>query len=49
MMAFNYLTSAELYDPASRDVECHGEPQYRTLSTHSDVAAKRQGAGGRGI
>ena len=43
------LSSAELYDPASGSWTCHGQPQHRTLWSHGDVAAQRQGAGGRGI
>ena len=27
----NTSASAELYDPAQRDLECHGQPQHRTL------------------
>ena len=35
--------------PGQRDLDCHGQPQHRTLFSHGDVAAQRQGAGGRGI
>ena len=35
--------------PGQRDVDCHGQPHHRTRSSHGDVAAQRQGAGGRGI
>ena len=43
------LTSAELYDPASGTWSAHGQPHHRTHLSHGDVAAQRQGAGGRGI
>ena len=42
------LTSAELYELGERELDCHGQPQYRARATHGDVAAQRQGAGGRG-
>ena len=32
-----------------RDLERHGQPQHGTLCSHGDVAAQRQGAGGRGM
>jgi hypothetical protein len=35
--------------PGERDVECHRQPQHRTLLSHGDVAAQRQGAGGGGL
>ena len=44
-----FLASAELYDPASGSWTCHGQPHHRTRLSHGDVAAQRQGAGGRGI
>ena len=35
--------------PSQRDLDCHGQPQHRTTRrSHGDVAAQRQGAGGRG-
>ena len=49
MVAVNASASAELYDPASGTWTCDGQPQHRTLWSHGDVAAQRQGAGGRGI
>ena len=33
--------------PGQRDVDCHWQPQHRTRRSHGDVAAQRQGAGGR--
>ena len=45
----SYLASAELYDPASGTWTCHRQPQHRALWSHGDVAAQRQGAGGRRI
>ena len=30
-----------------RDLECHRQPRHRTLCSHGDVAAQRQGARGR--
>ena len=35
--------------PGERDLDRHRQPQHRTLDSHGDVAAQRQGAGGRGI
>ena len=35
--------------PGQRDLDRHRQPQHRTLCSHGDVAAQRQGAGGRGI
>ena len=35
--------------PGQRELECHRQPQHRTRWSHGDVAAQRQGAGGRGI
>ena len=35
--------SAELYDPATRDLDCHWQPQHRTLYSHGDLAAQRPG------
>ena len=37
-------TPAELYDPASGDLDRHRQPQHRTLHSHGSVAAQRQGA-----
>ena len=34
--------------PCQRDVDSHQQTEQRTLLPHSDVAAQRQGAGGRG-
>ena len=35
--------------PGERDLDCHGQPQHRTLFSHGDVAAKRHGPCCRGI
>ena len=43
------LTQRGTVRPGQRDLDCHGQPQHRTLLSHGDVAAQRQGAGGRGI
>ena len=43
------LSSAELYDPASGTWSGHRQPRHRTLRSHGDAAALRQGAGGGGI
>jgi hypothetical protein len=40
---FNPFTSAELYDPGARNLECHWRPQHRTLDSQGDLAAQRQG------
>ena len=40
----NALASAELYDPASGTLEGDRQPRHRTLWSHGDVAAQRQGA-----
>ena len=42
------LSSAELFRSCQRDVEWHGQSHYRTRVSNGDVAAQRQGAGGRG-
>ena len=34
--------------PGERELDGHGQPQHRTRCSHGDVAAQRQGAGGRG-
>ena len=34
--------------PSERELDGHGQPQHRALWSHGDVAAQRQGAGGRG-
>ena len=39
-----FLASAELYDPATGTWTRHRQPRHRTLSSHGDVAAQRQGA-----
>ena len=44
-----YLTSAELYDPASGTWTATGSLNTARYLSHGDVAAQRQGAGGRGI
>ena len=49
MVSGGVLSSAELYDPASGMWTATGQPQHRTLRSHGDVAAQRQGAGGRRI
>ena len=43
------LSSAELYDPASGSLDCDRQHGHRTLLSHGDAAALRQGAGGGGI
>ncbi len=35
--------------PGERDLDCHGQPQHRTLCSHGDVATKRHGPCCRGI
>ena len=42
-----FLSERGTVRPGERDLECHGQPQHRTRQSHSDVAAQRQGAGGR--
>ena len=42
------LTSAEVYYPASGSWSATGSLHTAALLTHGDVAAQRQGAGGRG-
>ena len=44
-----YLSSAELYDPASGTWSATGSLNTARYQSHGDVAAQRQGAGGRGI
>ena len=34
--------------PGERDLDGHGQPQHRTLSSYDDLAAQRPGPGGRG-
>ena len=34
--------------PSERELDGHGQPQHRARCSHGDVAAQRQGAGGRG-
>ena len=41
-----YLSSAELYDPATGTLEQHRQPRHRTRLSHGDAAAQWQGAGG---
>ncbi len=43
-----FFTSADLYDSSKRELDGHGQPQHRARESHGDVAAQRQGAGGRG-
>ena len=43
------LSSAELYDPASGTWTATGSLNTARVLSHGDVAAQRQGAGGRGI
>ena len=43
------LASAELYDPASGTWSATGSLNTARALSHGDVAAQRQGAGGRGI
>ena len=43
------LTERGTVRPSQRELECHRQPQHRTRGSHGDVAAQRQGAGGRGI
>ena len=43
------MTSAELYDPASGSWTATGSLNTARTFTHGDVAAQRQGAGGRGV
>ncbi len=38
------LGSAELYDPANGTWTCDRQPRHRTLFSHRDIAAQRQGA-----
>ena len=45
----SFFSSAELYDPASGTWSATGSLDHRTLLSHGDVAAQRQGAGRRGI
>ena len=42
------LSSAELYDPATGSWTAHRQPRHRTLRSHGDATALRQGAGGGG-
>ena len=48
-MAAIFLSSAELYDPASGTWTATGSLNTARDLSHGDVAAQRQGAGGRGI
>ena len=45
----SYLTQRGTVRPGQRELECHGQSHHRTRLAHGDVAAQRQGAGGRGI
>ena len=41
-----HLSSAELYDPATWNVDGDRQPGHRTRVSHGDAAAQWQGAGG---
>ena len=43
-----YLSSAELYDPATGSWSSDRQPRHRTRQSHGDAAAQWQGAGGGG-
>ena len=47
--SFNPSASAELYRPGQRNLDCHQQPQYRTLFAHGDAAAPWHGARRRWI
>jgi hypothetical protein len=42
------LRTAELYDPATGDVDSDRQHEHRTRTSYCDTAAQRQGAGDRG-
>ena len=48
MTSVSYLRQRGTVRPGERDLDCHRQPQHRTLCSHGDVAAQRQGAGRRG-